>query len=979
MKLLPTACALFLLSAPLFPRLAAEDDDAKAAAAAVNVQDVDAIIAAIPRRDEALKPKLAFYDRLRQEYEAKTKDAGAAKTAGAAAISAFARVFAGERERQEFDLLLIQLTATKKAGAKDPLLELIGAVSTCCAGSALDDSRWKTSLLQLSQEAQKQYGHDSVSGLFALLSPLFLAANNAYRERGQISQLQAIDPQVLFGVVKSHLLQVKPGDDDEQRLGELWFWAFVGSSPKDRARSGSNKALVDAFAKTNWPQELGDRPFARWLTAQQAHELAWKARGGGWASEVSEADMQTFAKELERAISLLPPDDRSEAAIILRNTCGGPIGRVRFDEGLRQSLRQFWSPACYDALRNTSFFHCPRWGGSFALQLAHLRPYLESAARQQRWDLCERLVECLRCCADGCSKDDPFALGKVVASEHEWLAPWLAAARQGLSTQAGVKPDTLAKLFSWQLACTEEPKTCRELLLEESRRSARLIQGDILSKLLGSDWKGVLAFRRACGHPLIGSELAAIGRDDPKSLIELRSLTRQFKQMAKDADDEPMTKAYLAQRRWRYTQSLALMEGKTVEVPPDELGWISPVAADPQGFLRPAEGQAVFVNLAALVFEEGVVIEADLQVVPGAAPTRFGLRNNEPGENNDTTSGLGVSKGALSFVYRKKADQPTAIDRLCAVPEAGIHPLRMTVSRQGYSLQVDGLLMSQDSWELRPELALHLGVFPSWEREYIAAADPNASRMTEGHCLGHVRIRALKAPALLACPLDAAAVQGWEKDQSDNLGLLIDSINQHLQQFPQAPIPFASLSPQTQLRLFATPVYRPPFTPWLEQQLKPRPCMPLARPAGNGAWTAQANSEENASYHAANLIDGNYGSLWHSNWTLGGGVQPLHATLDLLQPQTLEGVRLSRRTDSPNGTPVSVFVQTSLDSKTWSGQRCVLAWQNGGGPRDIDILFPSTSQARYLRVSCYGAIACLAEVVPLAPAAKAPPGPSTNP
>ena len=115
---------------------------AKAAAAAVNPQDVDAIIAAIPRRDEALKPKLAFYGRMRQEYEAKTKDAGAAKTAGAAAVAAFARAFAGERECTDaFARVMKQIEATAAAGAKDPLLGLLLILSAHHAGYHLDNDK----------------------------------------------------------------------------------------------------------------------------------------------------------------------------------------------------------------------------------------------------------------------------------------------------------------------------------------------------------------------------------------------------------------------------------------------------------------------------------------------------------------------------------------------------------------------------------------------------------------------------------------------------------------------------------------------------------------------------------------------------------------------------------------------------------------------------------------------------------------------
>ena len=998
MKLLPTACALFMLSAPLAPRLAAEDDDAKAAAAAVNPQDVDAIIAAIPRRDEALKPKLAFYDRMRQEYEAKTKDAGAAKTAGAAAISAFARAFATDPDNKSAfeEGMLAQLTAAEKAGAKDPLLGLLRILRFHLAGDLQlrHSAHYQAhGVKTITQEVIKEYGDESLSSFMARLIPTHLASYsisaNYSKESEVIQEFSCtLDAPSLITGLKNMLKQFPEG---EESIGELWLWAFHGYTPRIYMDWGKiqspigNQELITAFEQADWRKEFGDRPLAHWLSSLQAYKRAWDARGRHWDYPLSEAGKATFVEEMRKALDCLPADDHSTVASLLRNACGCPAGHLDFGAGLREATPHLWSPSFAQALTKASLAQGPYLGGNFSDRAAQLRLYMEAAVRQQRWDVCGKLLEAFDLCAlNDRTPNKPAAVKNLLATDHEWIGDWCASVSRALSAAPDSDPQILSRIYTLQVICTEDPKSFRALLLEDAPRKKSLLNAELLNQWIGPDWKAQLAFRSACGHPLIGTELAAVGPDDPRSLTELRNFARQFRYMAKDADDEPLAKAYLVQRRWRYTQSLALLEGKSIDIHPDETGWISAGDFDADGFLHPRQGKPAFINLASLPLEEGVVIEADLKVTPGAAPTRFGVRDQKPGTDYEGLSGLGIKNNELSLDYF--SPKYSVKNKFCSVHGNEIHQIRLSVKRESFTLHINGILINADDWRIQQEMALQLGAFPPWDEGGQAGQDATLYRDRPGHGIGHVRIHPLTTPSPLPVPLDLATLQHYEKESPSDLKLLVDAINLHLTQLPANPLPFEALSPDLQRRLSASQIYNSPFSTWIETQIKPQPCVALPRPSGKLAWTAQADSEENPSCQASNVVDGNYGTLWCSKWIHESGFHPHPVTVDLQQPQILAGVRISRRDDgSPNGTPGSVFMQISVDGKTWTAQRYIRPvqwqWKNGykNAPRDLDIFFAAPAAARYLRIDCSGELACLAEIVPLAPAPKAPPVPATLP
>jgi len=166
-----------------------------------------------------------------------------------------------------------------------------------------------------------------------------------------------------------------------------------------------------------------------------------------------------------------------------------------------------------------------------------------------RRDVCGKLFEAFDLCAlNDRTPNKPAAVKNLLATDHEWIGDWCASVSRALSAAPDSDPQILSRIYTLQVICTEDPKSFRALLLEDAPRKKSLLNAELLSQWIGPDWKAQFAFRSACGHPLIGTELAAVGPDDPRSLTELRNFARQFRYMAKDADDEPLAKAYLAQR-----------------------------------------------------------------------------------------------------------------------------------------------------------------------------------------------------------------------------------------------------------------------------------------------------------------------------------------------------------------------------------------------------------------------------------------------
>ena len=84
-------------------------------------------------------------------------------------------------------------------------------------------------------------------------------------------------------------------------------------------------------------------------------------------------------------------------------------------------------------------------------------------------------------------------------------------------------------------------------------------------------------------------------------------------------------------------------------------------------------------------------------------------------------------------------------------------------------------------------------------------------------------------------------------------------------------------------------------------------------------WKASADSAELAGENgaAANAIDGNVSTIWHTQWVGANPVPPHWFTVDMGSVQTISGFKYLPRSNSPNGTIANYSVYLSNDGVSW--------------------------------------------------------------
>jgi galactose oxidase len=86
-------------------------------------------------------------------------------------------------------------------------------------------------------------------------------------------------------------------------------------------------------------------------------------------------------------------------------------------------------------------------------------------------------------------------------------------------------------------------------------------------------------------------------------------------------------------------------------------------------------------------------------------------------------------------------------------------------------------------------------------------------------------------------------------------------------------------------------------------------------------WTVAADSQETAGENAkaANAIDGNTGTIWHTQWQGAEPALPHTFTIDMHAVNLVSGLSyLARQDGSFNGTIGQYRIETSMDGTTWS-------------------------------------------------------------
>lgn len=88
-------------------------------------------------------------------------------------------------------------------------------------------------------------------------------------------------------------------------------------------------------------------------------------------------------------------------------------------------------------------------------------------------------------------------------------------------------------------------------------------------------------------------------------------------------------------------------------------------------------------------------------------------------------------------------------------------------------------------------------------------------------------------------------------------------------------------------------------------------------------WTiADVDSEQKDPQPApaTNILDGNPGTFWHSEWSPNRPPHPHHVTIDLGETQDIHGLRMLGRENTSRGDPSEIMIAVSTDGQNWESE-----------------------------------------------------------
>lgn len=108
-----------------------------------------------------------------------------------------------------------------------------------------------------------------------------------------------------------------------------------------------------------------------------------------------------------------------------------------------------------------------------------------------------------------------------------------------------------------------------------------------------------------------------------------------------------------------------------------------------------------------------------------------------------------------------------------------------------------------------------------------------------------------------------------------------------------------------------------------------------------------ASSQETGEGEAANLVDGDPTTIWHTMYSVTMAKYPHWVDLDAAEVKTLKGFTFLPRQDSSNGYIKDYTLQVSMDGKTWSEPVAKGAFENNS--KEKTVLFGKSVKARFIR------------------------------
>ncbi|MFI7355373.1 discoidin domain-containing protein [Streptomyces avidinii] len=116
-------------------------------------------------------------------------------------------------------------------------------------------------------------------------------------------------------------------------------------------------------------------------------------------------------------------------------------------------------------------------------------------------------------------------------------------------------------------------------------------------------------------------------------------------------------------------------------------------------------------------------------------------------------------------------------------------------------------------------------------------------------------------------------------------------------------------------------------------------------------WTATASDEETGSENgrAANVLDGNDNTLWHSKWAPAPTPLPHSITIDMHRTAAVSALVYHPRPDGPNGRAGAYTIATSTDGSTFGAPVAAGTWRDDDSVKTATFL--RTENARYIRLT----------------------------
>ncbi|MFO7718177.1 MAG: discoidin domain-containing protein [Desulfohalobium sp.] len=118
---------------------------------------------------------------------------------------------------------------------------------------------------------------------------------------------------------------------------------------------------------------------------------------------------------------------------------------------------------------------------------------------------------------------------------------------------------------------------------------------------------------------------------------------------------------------------------------------------------------------------------------------------------------------------------------------------------------------------------------------------------------------------------------------------------------------------------------------------------------GKPRLTASANSQH-PDYPALNEVDGDTGTIWHSDWNHQHG-PPFELTLELPEEETTLGFRYVPRQDNASGRIAEYQIEVGTDEEQWTQQTPRQSFARGTAT--VELMFEQGVRGKYLRMRIF--------------------------